>query len=982
MRRLGLNVQLVVVNGLLLALIAVAFILMLGTIDDLRSSSRVSDDEKAMILAGSIERRVIDLETGQRGYAITGKPEFLAPRRRAVHALPRLEHRLLALAADSQNPSHVVELREIFARIRSYIQDYSAQVVAAARQDPARARAIIARGEGLKRVTAMRRRFSAYSAALAAEAAQARASADNSANQTIALGVLCLVALALATAIRTIFIARGVVRPIRHFARAAHELSDGDLTVRVEEEGAGEVQVLGQALNSMAVSLQDNHEELEAQQTELELAIEGLSAEHKRIRRFHDFVARLAGLRQLTALGQTMLEDLCGFADADRAALFVIDTRGDGETEQLWLAVTDGFSREELPAVVRPGEGPTGRALLERRTVREPQELHLPAVQGEEILGVVLLARSGEAPFEDATVEELEQLMSSAAAALATALSLRAAESAAELNRAVLDSAHDAYIATDQNGIVAAWSPQASSLYGYTGDEAVGQSLDELLLPEESWPEHRRRHGRILGQTEMGSHLERFELWTCSKDGRRLLAEISMALARRPPRPLIAYFARDITEERRQEEVRRAEEGVSRALAEADTGEDLIAPILTAIGESLGWAYGAFWEYDERARRLRCTEVWSGEADERNDVERFSLNATADPTDGVAELAPLGQAWESGETQWSGLGQLPAPSDRRAAILALGVSAELMLPVRAGEGMLGVIEFGATSADRPDAQTLESLRSITDLIGQVVERRRAVEEADRLKNEFFALVSHELRTPLTSVTGYLDIVRDEEAGAINEKQRHYLDVIHRNTKRLQRLVGDLLFAAQVEAGTLSLERGPVDLGSVVEASIEAALPRADEQGVALAAEVDPMTMEDGDADRLGQLIDNLVSNALKFTPEGGEVTVRTRRVEGDQALDEGGRAPDEGGRALIEVADTGMGISAEDQEHLFERFYRADVAVQRAIPGIGLGLSICQAIAEGHGGTIGVQSEVGRGTTFRVELPLSQTDPDRLANII
>ena len=163
----------------------------------------------------------------------------------------------------------------------------------------------------------MRRRFSAYSAALAAEAARARTSADDSADRTILLGVICLVALALATAIRTALIALGVVRPMRRFAKAARELSDGDLTVRVKEEGVGEVRVLGQTLNNMAVSLQNSRDELEAQQAELELAIDGLNAEHDRIRRFNDFVARLAGSRQLTDLGRTMLEDLRGLADAD-----------------------------------------------------------------------------------------------------------------------------------------------------------------------------------------------------------------------------------------------------------------------------------------------------------------------------------------------------------------------------------------------------------------------------------------------------------------------------------------------------------------------------------------------------------------------------------------------------------------------------------------------------------------------------------------
>ena len=149
MRKLGLNTQLVVVNVVLLSLIAVAFALMLGSIGDLRSSSRVSTDEKQMILASEIERRVIDLETSQRGYAITGKPEFLVPRRRAIRALPRLERRLLALEADSESSNHMAELRSLFARIRFYLHDYSTQVMAAARRDPAQARAIIAKGEGL-----------------------------------------------------------------------------------------------------------------------------------------------------------------------------------------------------------------------------------------------------------------------------------------------------------------------------------------------------------------------------------------------------------------------------------------------------------------------------------------------------------------------------------------------------------------------------------------------------------------------------------------------------------------------------------------------------------------------------------------------------------------------------------------------------------------------------------------------------------------
>ncbi len=231
-----------------------------------------------------------------------------------------------------------------------------------------------------------------------------------------------------------------------------------------------------------------------------------------------------------------------------------------------------------------------------------------------------------------------------------------------------------------------------------------------------------------------------------------------------------------------------------------------------------------------------------------------------------------------------------------------------------------------------------------------------VSQAERPELELFALVSHELRIPLTSLVGYVEIVRDGVAGAINPEQRRYLDVIERNAKRLLRLADDLLATAQAEAGQLPLQREAVDLDSILRDAVEAARPRAEQRGIALRAETEPLPMAGGDSERLGQLIDNLVSNALKFTPEGGAVTVRGRRVEGN--------------RALVEVADTGIGISPPDRERLVERFYRAGTARGRAIPGAGLGLSICKAIAEGHGGSIEVESEEGLGATFLIELPL------------
>jgi signal transduction histidine kinase len=273
-----------------------------------------------------------------------------------------------------------------------------------------------------------------------------------------------------------------------------------------------------------------------------------------------------------------------------------------------------------------------------------------------------------------------------------------------------------------------------------------------------------------------------------------------------------------------------------------------------------------------------------------------------------------------------------------------------------------VLEFYQRRAAPPEREIQEALQAVAGLVAEVLECRRAEADAERLKDEFFALVSHELRTPLTSIIGYLELLLEGEAGEISVDQRRFLGVIVRNARRLLRLVGDLLFAAQVESGTLSLAQEAVDLEAVVCEAVQAGRPRAEQAQVELTADTEPIGELQGDPERLGQVLDNLISNALKFTPAGGSVTVGLHRRNGN---------------AVVEVTDTGIGIPAAEQVRLFERFYRTSSATERSIPGIGLGLSISRAIALGHGGAISVQSEEGRGTTFTVELPIATNATSR-----
>jgi signal transduction histidine kinase len=240
-------------------------------------------------------------------------------------------------------------------------------------------------------------------------------------------------------------------------------------------------------------------------------------------------------------------------------------------------------------------------------------------------------------------------------------------------------------------------------------------------------------------------------------------------------------------------------------------------------------------------------------------------------------------------------------------------------------------------------------------------RARALEETadrlrelDRLKDQFVATVSHELRTPLTSIHGYLELVLEAGPDELADEQRQFLSVVARNTDRLRRLVDDVLLVSEIDAGKLHLDLTDLDLGALAHESIESSRPRAEANGISLEFSSESDVQLSGDRLRLGQLLDNVVSNALKFTPRGGSVAVRTSRSNGS---------------AVFEVEDTGIGIPAAEQAQLFDRFFRAQAATDSATQGTGLGLAISQAIARAHGGLIEVSSNETVGTTFRVALP-------------
>jgi two-component system, sensor histidine kinase and response regulator len=317
-------------------------------------------------------------------------------------------------------------------------------------------------------------------------------------------------------------------------------------------------------------------------------------------------------------------------------------------------------------------------------------------------------------------------------------------------------------------------------------------------------------------------------------------------------------------------------------------------------------------------------DVFSGEHALAAWRDEQQVICTGKPLVGKVEL----ETYAGRADTWVSTTKMPLRNERGRIVGTFGISRDVTAQITAEETL---------------AQQAHQLRA----------QNESLRELDRLKDEFIGLVSHELRTPLASIIGYAEMFRDK--GVSGPDAAHCAEVIERNSKRLLRLVGDLLFLSQIQSGRMRMEFRSADLADIANCAVEEMQPEARRKHIDLAISATAIPRLAADPTRMAQLCDNLLSNAVKFTPDGGRVEVRLGR-KGDQVV--------------LAVADTGVGIPAADRERIFERFFRTAIATQEAIQGTGLGLAITKAIVEAHHGTITVDSDEGHGSTFTVCLPL------------
>jgi signal transduction histidine kinase len=350
--------------------------------------------------------------------------------------------------------------------------------------------------------------------------------------------------------------------------------------------------------------------------------------------------------------------------------------------------------------------------------------------------------------------------------------------------------------------------------------------------------------------------------------------------------------------------------------------------------------------------------------------------ALGDATDPIGHLPPDSIGWirdiyrHRSSYRVQGLDAAQAeeiPAEIRKILLSQGATALLLTPFGAGQELLGCLTLLRTSAGQVWTQPeIEAVESLAGDIGRGLEHARLYEGEERLvaeleslgraKASFLASASHDLRTPLTSIIGYVELLADAEAGPIRPAQAKMLDGVDRNARRLKTMIEDMLTISKIELGAFTSRLQPLDLGTLLPPAADVIRPSAGAGGLSFQVSCpDHPVVVDGDPEQLDRLLINLLSNAVKYTPRGGSVALSLDRA--DEA-------------AVLSVADTGIGIPEEDQDALFTRFFRASNAVEAAIPGSGLGLSIVRTIVANHHGELNIKSGRDQGTTVTVRIPL------------
>ncbi len=489
---------------------------------------------------------------------------------------------------------------------------------------------------------------------------------------------------------------------------------------------------------------------------------------------------------------------------------------------------------------------------------------------------------------------------------------------------AIVDSADDAIVSKTLDGLITSWNPAAERIFGWTAAEAVGRSITIVIPPDRLAEEE-----EILARISQGEKIEHFETTRMRKDGTRFEISLTVSPIKNAKGEVIgaSKTARDISERLRGDEAR------ARLAAIVDSADDAIVSktldgVITSWNRAaqamFGWT--AAEAVGQRITLIIPRERWH---EEDEVLARVRKGESIDHFDTV-------RVRKNGER----------------IDVSLTVS-----PVKDARGrIIGASKIARDVSDRKHAEAERAA-----LLHAAQQAREEAEELNRSKDQFLALLSHELRTPLNAIFGWARML---QSAAMDEvTSRRAIDAILRNATAQVQLVEDLLDVSRIITGKMRLDVQWLDLKSVIESALDAVQPAASAKGLKIETVLDPNAGPVvGAADRLRQVVWNLLMNAIKFTPRDGRVQVHLRKLKS---------------HVEIVVSDNGEGIQPEILPFIFDRFRQGDSTTTRPHGGLGLGLALVRHLVDLHGGRVRAASEgPGRGATFVVELPVAILGPE------
>ncbi|MCA1957455.1 MAG: PAS domain S-box protein [Nitrospira sp.] len=536
-----------------------------------------------------------------------------------------------------------------------------------------------------------------------------------------------------------------------------------------------------------------------------------------------------------------------------------------------------------------------------------------------------------------------------------------------ERNQAIIETALDAVIIIDSAGVVTDWNAQATAIFGWTREEAVGRSLADTVIPPAVREAHKQGLRHYL-QTGVGPILNRrIEIMARHKSGRDFPVELSVSPARIGESYIFSAFIRDITDRRKAERRLAAQYAVTRVLSVATSLQEAVPQIMEAVGGSLEWDLGFFWKVDAQSGVLRPLHQWRAPSCDPQEFVKATEGLIFQRGEGVP-----GRIWEKGFPIWVRDMMTDATVLRSAEATQAGLHGAVGFPIRVCGEVEGVMEFFSRHVQEPDDELLKMMADIGLKIGQFCERARAedalrqTEAQLRQSQKMEAIgrlaggVAHDFNNLLTVIRGYSELILTRLPQG--DPMRRDMEEVKKAADRAAGLTKQLLAFSRRQIVSAKV----VDLNAVIK-NMDGMLRRLVGEDIIevwtdLEEEVWPIKADPG---QIEQVIMNLAVNARDAMPTGGRLTIETRNVTVAKETRRGKVTLEEGAYVMLAIKDSGHGMSEEVQAHLFEPFF----TTKESGKGTGLGLSTVYGIVRQSGGLIGIESEPGRGTTCTIFFP-------------